>query len=466
MHSYRQTPPKDRTAVWAALIVTGMLLAGAIGWIASSIANRPDPQTASTSTGKSGDEPQDSLAHQGANPDTKLTESDKNSKVSLKPNSRTPESFTAPASKFDSAASPADRRPPTEKKSGGLPKLSDLTSLKNDSAKTRVKSLRTTGPRNSTDQRTSRTKTGTPADQTPQLAKAKNSKPTKSSAEQSTDQNQFALPQSTSDIVFYQELLVDRNPKFGIEGISALDQKFKYRTVSKMTVHPGDRNGFRKVSQKVVAANLISADSISRKSLVEAVKKLIGKEFQFTLDRKQKLIDFKGTRDEPKSINFKDLTSIEGFTGDGFMVSSVMDLDGWKEMAQLTFLLPDDKKKKWKDQMSHDWGELGRWSGETHFEKKNESNGMLRIDYAHRMRYDPTTKGKSKLPFAIGEKSFESTEAGGRLIFNRKKHRIDSLIERFRVSGVISASLLGSSTSLKLQEVQTFELKLHDQNPQ
>ena len=148
------------------------------------------------------------------------------------------------------------------------------------------------------------------------------------------------------------------------------------------------------------------------------------------------------------------------------MVSSVMDLDGWREMAQLSFLLPADQRKQWTDQMEHDWGELGTWVGETKFEKKGETNGLLRIDYIHQMRYRPGAKKGSKLPFTIEEMAFESSEAGGRILFDRKKTRIDRLIERFQVSGNLAVSLLGSSVKLKVREIQTFELQLHDQSPQ
>ena len=484
--SLRQKPPKDRSAAYAALILAGLLLAGCIGWMASSMFSDVQQTAERSNNGGQQDHALDESAGSSSpKSDEAASESDEN-KSPKRPDAELPNRDGDPARRNGPESLDSETRmegTPAKIPDGkleldsatlekeiakGPPKLSDLASYKKNPNQTRVKS--TQFNRRKTKSRVSPQKNvssgaGASQGRGSSHEKEQGSASTEGQGVQSVAENQFAFEQSVSDLVFYQELIVDRNPIFAIEGISALKQKFKYRTVSRITVHPG-KNGFRRVSQKVVGANLISADAISRKSIEESVKKLIGKEFQFTLDKKQKVVDFKGEKEPPKSIDFKDLTAIDGFKGDGFMVSSVMDLDGWREMAQLTFLLPDDKRKKWSDQMEHDWGELGRWVGETRFEKKGESNSKLRIDYAHFMRYETAPKGDSKLPFALGEIAMESKEAGGRLFFDREKRRIDSLIERFQVSGSIGASLLGGSTKLKIQETQTFELKLHDQNPQ
>ena len=57
----------------------------------------------------------------------------------------------------------------------------------------------------------------------------------------------------------------------------------------------------------------------------------------------------------------------------GFMVTSVMDEDGWKEMAQLSFFVPEEQtsgSQTWVRKMTHDFGPLGSWAGETHYTPK------------------------------------------------------------------------------------------------
>ncbi|MEC9092224.1 MAG: hypothetical protein VX438_05925 [Planctomycetota bacterium] len=470
----RQSPPKDRSAVFAALIIVGLLLAVLLGWTAHSMRNRP---SASKSSPKATTQDKLTLGATSiaakaavnspqsvpAKVDGKKVREGHIEPVQVEPGDK-PRSSAGPMSSNLNAVETGNLE---QDPKNALPKLSDLDSYKNNPIRTRVKS---TWPK---DKKTTKPKSVAGKRSQPQGAlglqqprPGESIKSTTTEGKEFKQINPFALAQSTSDIVFYQELVVDRHQQFLMEGVPAMNQKSKYRVASRISIHPGDSSGFRKVTQTIVSANLIAADSKSKKSLVESLKNLLGKEFQFSLDREQKVMLFKGEKEKPKAIDLKDLLSVEGFTGEGFMVASVMDRDGWREMAQLCFLLPDGERKQWTDQMEHDWGELGSWTGETQYEKKGEANGLLRIDYAHRMRYRPGTGKDSTLPFTIEETAFESSEAGGRILFDPGKNRITRLIERFQVSGELAVNLLGSRVKLKMHEIQTFELQLHDQNPQ
>jgi len=460
----RYKPRKDRTATWIALGVTALIFTVLLGWVANSIYRERQRLAASE-----GMETETSLT-QNSESDSTTSETEKTTSDITKPK---PESkrvaptkienrplFTSdgitsngnvPQGRSDIASGSTAGE--TKKRNGPL-KLSDLPSYKKEPEPKRFGG----NAKNESKKRSEGEKDA-----------AINKKPeTKLDVGVRMDvgfDNQNILPQPDSEIKLYQELTVARNPTFSMAGLSEFKQEFKFRAVSEILIKPADKNGFRKVIQKIVDAKLLSSDSISKKSLEESVGKLPGKVFTYTLDRRQKLTDFKGEADKPKTLDLKDLTSISGFTGEGMMMSSVMDLDGWREMAQLTFVLPEDEKKKWTDQMGHDWGDLGKWTGETKFEKKSKTNGLQRIDYAHHMTYVPNF-GKTKLPFKIDSMRFNSSEAGGRLFFDEKKKRINSLIERFKVNGELSASLLGSSIKMTMSETQTFELSLHDQSPQ
>lgn len=469
----RYKPRKDRTATWISFGVTALIFAVLIGWMANSVFNQRQQQQSQRF------ENSDEVAAETKKPKTQNSEWDSThsdakkldnesakSKSESNPTTRSsiqskplisanPDSSGGNVSESDDDYdSVANSSTGGKKKRVGPLKLSDLPTYKKEPEPKRF------GANRKTDSK--------------KIAGGKKETAAKKKLQPKLDvdkkfdsdrDNQNVLPQSGSEIKLYQELVVDRNPSFSMEGLSEFKQEFKFRAVSEILIKPADKEGFRKVVQKIVDAKLLSADSISKKSLEESVKKLPGKVFTYTLDRRQKLIDFKGEADKPKTLDLKDLTAISGFTGEGMMMLSVMDLDGWREMAQLTFVLPDDKKKKWTDQMVHDWGDLGKWTGATNFEKKSKTNGLERIDYAHQMTYIPNF-GKSKLPFKIDFMKFSSNEAGGRLFFDDKKKRIQSLIERFKVTGKLSASLLGSSVKMTMSETQTFNLSLHDQRPQ
>jgi hypothetical protein len=460
----RYKPRKDRIATWIALGVTALIFAILLGWVASSVYQERQRLAASD------DIKAEKSITQNSELDSTISAAKKTASEIAKP---TPESKpaaraeiqTRPLFSTDGKTSNGNRRKDgsdiakgstagEKKKRSGPLKLSDLPSYKKEPEPKRFG-----GDAKSDSKKISKDAKNVTINKKPEP---------EIDVGKRNDvgfDNQNILPQSDSEIRIYQELTVNRNPTFSMAGLSEFKQEFKFRTVSEILIKPGDKNGFRAVVQKIVHAKLLSSDSISKKSLEESVKELPGKIFTYTLDRRQKLMDFKGEADKPKTLDLKDLTSISGFTGEGMMMSSVMDLDGWREMAQLTFLLPDDKKKKWTDQMGHDWGDLGKWTGETKFEKKSKTNGLQRIDYAHHMTYVPNF-GKTKLPFKIDSMRFNSSEAGGRLFFDEKKKRINSLIERFKVNGELSASLLGSSITMTMSETQTFELSLHDQQPQ
>lgn len=449
----RYKPRKDRTAIWIALGATTLIFAVLIGWVANSVLQErqrlafsedTESKTSTTENAKPGLKvPAEKEINNETKPSTEISDGGTRSNIQKKSLSNGEDGGNVTGSNANTRT----------KRSGPL-KLSDLPSYKKEPEPKRFRG-------NGDGERTSDIdveKKGEPKEQPkpkPEIGKK---------VDPEFD-NQNVLPQSGSEIKLYQELIVDRNPAFSMAGLKEFKQEFKFRAVSEILIKPTEKDGFRKVIQKIVAAKLLSADSISKKSLEESVKKLIGKTFTYTLDRRQKLFDFKGEVDKPKTLELKDLTSISGFTGEGMMMSSVMDLDGWREMAQLTFLLPDDKKKKWTDQMGHDWGDLGKWTGETRFEKKSKSNGLQRIDYAHYMTYVPNF-GKSKLPFKIDSMKFNSSEAGGRLFFDEKNKRIQSLTERFKVNGALTTSLLGTSVKMTMSETQTFKLSLHEQNPQ
>lgn len=489
---YRR-PQQDRTAIWIAMSLTLVVFAALGGWFArdwfagqSETGNRGSKVASANNSSQSSDVRNTNRSDGGlesAKSETRYTENDNHqsgksediaSELGKEQSTDTSQKSTnlnVDGSSDDSSSSPAS-------KSGGI-KLSDLPSYRTSKPAKRFQATGRSGRKKLTNSRSDSTKTDSTSSGEPlefdrgkQVDRPRS--PTREGSGPTAEGNQFAFPQSESEIVFYQELIVDRAPMFRISGLSDMKQQFQFRTVSQMRVQPADKNGFRKVSQKVVSAKLVKADSVSRDSLADSIKSLPGKTFTFTLDHRQRLIDFKGEKEKPKTTRLdgldlsalSDLSSLTEMTGKGFAVSSVMDLDGWREMAQLTFLLPDGDKKKWKDQMAHDWGDLGSWSGETQFEKKAKTNGKLRIDYAHWMNFLPPKPGASKLPFKMDGVAFRSTEAGGRMLFDEKKRRIESLIERFNVSGSMQASMLGSSIKLEVSEVQTFNLKLHDQNPQ
>ena len=113
--------------------------------------------------------------------------------------------------------------------------------------------------------------------------------------------------------------------------------------------------------------------------------------------------------------------------------------------------------------MAHDWGELGQWTGETHFEKQPLKSRLLPIRYFHRMTYSP--KKSPRLPFELDSVFFRAEEANGNLIYDPTNHRVHQLSEKFKINGELSASLLGTPVKMTMSEEQSFLLKITNQQP-
>ena len=169
-----------------------------------------------------------------------------------------------------------------------------------------------------------------------------------------------------------------------------------------------------------------------------------------------------GPKDGRKAV------AVEPKGGKGFLVTSVMDADGWKEMAELSFLVPPDQtggNAPWTRQRTHDYGALGSWYGETRYQRAGTKNGLLQVDFVHHLAYAPPKKDAGDLPFAIKDAVFKPETAGGVIQFDTQAGRIRTAQERFVVKGTIGTELLGEASTLELEETQAITIRIFDQNP-
>ena len=240
-----------------------------------------------------------------------------------------------------------------------------------------------------------------------------------------------------------------------------LTQELHYRLLSELRVGRRQKNGTREVRQTVYDTKLTTSDDLSKAAFAESLNGLQGKQFTFKLDGNQEVFGFEG-KDDRKAL------PIDKLGGRGFMVTSVMDQDGWKELATLTFFVPNEQfanGQPWKRRMMHDWGPLGSWYGETTYKRNTQQQAVHRIDYVHDMKYTPPAKERRDLPFQISKADFKPQTATGVIFFDTKHHRVASAHERFHVKGLISTTILGQATQVQIEEQQQITIHLHNQNP-
>ena len=259
----------------------------------------------------------------------------------------------------------------------------------------------------------------------------------------------------------YQEIDVQRQPKFSILG-AITAQDLHYQMLSELRVGAADDKGLRKIEQYVRDTKLLKVDDLSRGMFEQSLKDLSGWQFTFQVNRRGDILEWKGGPPAGRKA-----AQVARGVELGFMVTSVMDEDGWKEMAQLSFFVPEEQtagSQTWVRKMTHDFGPLGSWEGETHYTPKEASN-PLQIDYVHRMTYKPPAKGVGGLPFTITNATFKPEIAAGAFHYDKQAGRVIQVQERFLVKGALSTELLGTAAEVEMEEDQLITVRMLENNP-
>lgn len=255
---------------------------------------------------------------------------------------------------------------------------------------------------------------------------------------------------------------MQRKPTFSVLGV-VTEQDLRYQLLSQLTITPPNAQGVRTVNQHVLDTKLIQSDDLSRPMFEQSLKALRGTKFSYQVGS--------GGEVEKLAVGPPDgrkAAAVEPKGGAGFRVSSVMDASGWRELAQLSFFLPDLQQsgnQAWTRPMTHDFGPLGSWTGETRFVRQGTKAGVLRVDYAHHLKYLPPEKDRGELPFAIKDALFTTDVAAGSILFDTAAGRVQAAQEQFQVHGEIATDLLGEAASVQVGEQQAISLRILTKNP-
>jgi hypothetical protein len=261
--------------------------------------------------------------------------------------------------------------------------------------------------------------------------------------------------------VFWQELVVSTRTKVGVAGLDNTMQ-IQYGVMSKFTLEKRNEDGSLTVKQQIEVAKLEKADDITQTLLGDPVAKLQGQTFTLTLDPQMAVTKFEGGGEK---INIQPANLLGG---QGFAMGSVLDQDGWKELAQATFFQPEkplQANDKWTRPMTHNWGPLGQWTGETAFAYLGKQANLHRVSYTHRLNHQPPKAGGNGIAVQFNNASFKSQNASGIIYFDAERGKVAGVEERFHVKGSLSVSLLGQQTAVEVEEDQTFRIRIWDKNP-
>ncbi|MGI9473749.1 MAG: hypothetical protein ACR2NZ_19565 [Rubripirellula sp.] len=321
-----------------------------------------------------------------------------------------------------------------------------------------------------------------------------------------------AITEKTSDSPvdsFYQEVDIQRFPRFFLQGMS-VNQQIRCRITSKFDVYAADEKGKRKALQVITAAKLVEADSLSQAVFTQSLAEMVGTEYTFVIDAFSEVVSMTGQVGDVQAVEFRKPKT------QGVLVSNVIDEDGWKELAQLTLFQPPKlsrssgrSSRSFVRKTTHDWGSLGSWYGKTTFTGRAYGRDTKRYGFQHQLEYRPPNRdpggkagpgnegrgnagpgnarpgnagrrnvgamnaggrgakgaagngpGMTDLPFEIANAQFKMYEGSGEILYDTKERRVTRATEVFHARGVISATMLGLPTNVSLDERQVFTIAI------
>ncbi|MFO0798450.1 MAG: hypothetical protein U0804_13315 [Gemmataceae bacterium] len=253
---------------------------------------------------------------------------------------------------------------------------------------------------------------------------------------------------------FDQEVTVSRRSVLHVLG-SGAPRAAEYAFTSRLTVTAVAPDGTLTVRQRVEVARLVSADPAARGELEAALRAARGATFDLTVGPTGEVTGLKGLADPLRVAEANDPRGDQTFR-----VWALLDADGWKEMAGLTFFQPDRPLAAgatWTRPLVHSWGPLGSWAGRTRYTAVGPRDGAERVEYAHELTYRPPTAAGG-LPFRVLRGDFRVDAAGGVIRYDAARGRVAAAEETFRVRGALAVSVGGVEATAGVEEAQHFRL--------
>src|SRR5207253_6915035 len=104
---------------------------------------------------------------------------------------------------------------------------------------------------------------------------------------------------------------------------------------SRFTVKNADADGSLVVEQKIISAKLMQADELTKPAVAGAIAQMPNTAYTLHLSPQMDVTKFEGDVAGPK------VGALELGGGLGVQMTSLLDRDGWKELAQATFFQMD-----------------------------------------------------------------------------------------------------------------------------
>lgn len=259
-----------------------------------------------------------------------------------------------------------------------------------------------------------------------------------------------------------QEVLVTHLSRMNVQGID-FKSELQYRVRSALGIEKKDADGSMSVVQRVKQAEAIKADPLTQGILRVLLGKLVGATFRISVAPDGRVTAFEGT-----TLRLHAAAGNHGLGDQGLQMVSIIDPDGWREIAELTFFrpqLPSEGRHAWERPFAHSWGPLGSWKGKVIYTQIEPQDALLQFSYNFRLAHHPPSQRDKGLPFRVVRADFQHQKAGGTIVFDPLKGRVVQAREEFPVKGQLTVELLGQEMPLALDETQEFHVRILDRSP-
>ncbi|WP_143393367.1 hypothetical protein [Fimbriiglobus ruber] len=258
---------------------------------------------------------------------------------------------------------------------------------------------------------------------------------------------------------FGQEVVVTRRSAFRTLGIE-IGQAAQYVIVSRLTVTKIGPDGGATVTQTIEGGRLVDADPTMRESLTAALAQIKGAALEIVVGPTGDVVRIRVPKDPVRLLVREDPVA-----GKVLRVWSLLDEDGWKELAGITFFQPVQplqRGRTWARNLTHDWGALGEWRGRTVYTDTGRQGADERITYAHALSHRPPQKVAENMPVRVLAAEFAPVTANGVILYDPVRGRVSAAEEVFRVKGAVSVSTGVGPAAIEVEEEQGFRLRVTD----
>lgn len=213
-----------------------------------------------------------------------------------------------------------------------------------------------------------------------------------------------------------------------------------------------------------IAGNPISFDSSNptsaNTSLAEFFKQLVGTEFKLTLDK-----DFRVTKVEGRDEFLKKLGQANQTMEP--LLKRVLNEEALKQMADPSFgMLPGKPVAKgdtWTRESKLSLGPIGSYKNTYKYTLEGVENNVAKIKVESNLVYEAPTETGEGLPFRIKSAKLNSKDAGGVILFDIKKGRMDSQEMKIKLEGDLVIDISSTETKVELKQEQSTKITTSDQ---